>query len=496
MKKMKVVFLAVASLFALFIMYPYQYGPHVTEEVCMEEALRHVEALVAYAPRLAGSGTIDDDVIGGCLSASSYIADTLKRYGYIVEIQEFPITTFQITEYELLVDYDGDLSTPDQINLTDRAIPPVTSVASYDAVVPLHMVEAFAYESTPDEGIVLMYRNNEPAFSPNREKLFSISYEDYLILDQRKTEKSVLYVKFSSNRRDVKGYNIIGIRPGNTRTVLLCAHYDSVFTDGAIDNGSGVAALLECARILSSKQTTATLYFAFFDAEEIGLLGSAAFVEAYPLPQCVCINVDSIASGNVVRVGEIPRYADMWNPEFRTDYYVDRYVSSLASKVLGYSSQRLHLEDVGGISDFVSFSRVGIATTDVAAIDEEATKYPAISEEPSLESGIVWKKGDRTLYFHEDRFGKVIPYIHTGYDDIEHFDQEIFRKATQVVVEAAYQLGGYSDEDIWFFIFRFLGMAAALGCTLWYVKAVTDRGLEEEQGMRNEEENLINEQRT
>jgi hypothetical protein len=475
-KKMKFIFLTVACLFSLFILHPHQYGLPVSEEVCVEEALQYVEALADCAPRLAGSGTISDGVIGGCLSASAYIADTLRKYGYTVEIQEFPITTFQITEYELLVDFDGDLSTPDQINLTDRAIPPQSSVVSYDAVVPLQMVEASTYEGSPDEGIVLVYREHEPAFSSFQEKFFSISYQDYRFIDQGKTEKSVVYVKFSSDRKDVKGYNVIGTKPGNTRTVLLCAHYDSVFTDGAIDNGSGVAALLECARILSNKRTTATMYFAFFDAEEIGLLGSAAFVGAYPLSQCVCINVDSIASGDAVRVGEIPRYPDMWNPEFYTNYYVDQYVSSLATKVLGYTPQRWHLEDAGGISDFTSFTRAGIPATNIATIDEEALTYPAISKEPSSGSDIVWKRGDCTLYFHEERFGKAIPYIHTGYDNMEHFDQQIFRDATQVIVEAAYQLSCYSQEDMWFFIVSFLGMAAALGYAVWYMKMVADTG--------------------
>ncbi|MBU7024879.1 MAG: M28 family peptidase, partial [Theionarchaea archaeon] len=351
----------------------------------MEEALQHVEALADCAPRLAGSGTVSDGVIGGCFSASTYIADTLRRYGYTVEIQEFPITTFQITEYELLVDFDGDLSTPDQINLTDRVIPPQGVVASYDEVVPLHMVDASTYEESPDGGIVLVYREYEPAFSPFREKFFSISYQDSQSIDQKKTEKSVVCVKFSSDQKDVKGYNVIGTKPGNTRTVLLCAHYDAVFT-------------VECARILSDKQTTATLCFAFFDAEEIGLLGSAAFVKAYDLSQCVCINVDSIASGSAVRVGEIPRYTDIWNPEFHTNYYVDQYVSSLASKVLGYTPQRWHLEDVGGISDFVSFARAGIPATDIATLDEEALMYPTISKEPSSGSDISWKRGDCTLY--------------------------------------------------------------------------------------------------
>ncbi|MBU7014475.1 MAG: M20/M25/M40 family metallo-hydrolase [Theionarchaea archaeon] len=479
MRKIIPAFLAVAALFTLCILllYPHQSEFDVSEEVRVEAALKHLEALVACAPRLTGSGTTTDETIGGCTSASTYIADTLKGYGYTVEIQEFTISTSQITEYELLVDFDGDLSTPDQINLTDRAIPPMgIETDGYSQVAPLQLVEASAYEEPADEGVYLVYSEHEPAFSPYQETFFSISYQDYLLVNQERTEESVVYVNFSSYRKDVKGYNVIGIKPGSGRTVLLSAHYDSVFTDGVIDNGSGVAALLECARILSDKQTTATVYFAFFDAEEIGLLGSGAFVETHSLPHCVGINVDCIGSGNTVCVGETPRYPDMWNPELRTNYYIDQYVSSLASEVLGYTPQRLHLEDTGGVSDFVSFTEAGIPTTDITTVDEKNLLRPVISEVYTGESDFFKKRGGHTLYYHRKRFGKVVPYIHTGHDDLEHFDQQIFKDATQVVVKAAYQLSCYSQEDMWLLIVSFSGMAAALGYIVWYVKSVVDTG--------------------
>ena len=97
----------------------------VEDEVCVEKAYQHVEALVEYSPRLAGSGTAHDDVIGGSYSAALYLYETLKEYGYHVYIQEFLFTTYQITECELIVDFDGDFSTPDQLDLSDVIIPPL-----------------------------------------------------------------------------------------------------------------------------------------------------------------------------------------------------------------------------------------------------------------------------------------------------------------------------------------------------------------------------------
>lgn len=61
--------------------------------------------------------------------------------------------------------------------------------------------------------------------------------------------------------------------------MLLGAHYDSVpDTPGADDNGSAVAACLECAKHCREQAIGAAM-FVFFNREEDGLLGSTEFVE-------------------------------------------------------------------------------------------------------------------------------------------------------------------------------------------------------------------------
>ncbi|MBT3994885.1 MAG: M20/M25/M40 family metallo-hydrolase [Chloroflexi bacterium] len=82
------------------------------------------------------------------------------------------------------------------------------------------------------------------------------------------------------------GLNIIGtLNPDSTeRPVLIGAHYDTVAgSPGADDNASGVAAMLECARILVEAESSRKIVFAAFDAEELqspaeGLHGSTAYV--------------------------------------------------------------------------------------------------------------------------------------------------------------------------------------------------------------------------
>lgn len=76
--------------------------------------------------------------------------------------------------------------------------------------------------------------------------------------------------------------NVIAELPGSdpaAKAVLLVAHYDCVGAgEGAGDDGSGVASLLEMARALKAgPQLRRSVIFLFTDAEESGLLGVDAF---------------------------------------------------------------------------------------------------------------------------------------------------------------------------------------------------------------------------
>jgi len=70
--------------------------------------------------------------------------------------------------------------------------------------------------------------------------------------------------------------------------VVVAAHYD-VFYAAANDNGSGVAAVLEAARVLSAYSFDRTIRFVFFDLEEVGLIGSQRFVDAWPSEETLTV---------------------------------------------------------------------------------------------------------------------------------------------------------------------------------------------------------------
>jgi aminopeptidase YwaD len=101
------------------------------------------------------------------------------------------------------------------------------------------------------------------------------------------------------------GYNIIGtLRGKSDETIVLGGHYDSVSAGpGASDNASGTATLLELARVMGAKPPPKhTLVFSAFDAEELGLLGSRAYVNSLSNAQLSKIrgmlNFDMLGAGS------------------------------------------------------------------------------------------------------------------------------------------------------------------------------------------------------
>jgi len=89
--------------------------------------------------------------------------------------------------------------------------------------------------------------------------------------------------------RQVELTNVMAVLKGSdSREILLLAHYDSrvddnsdstSFAPGANDNGSGVACLLECIRVMAGIPLQATMRFLFLSGEEHGLLGAACMAD-------------------------------------------------------------------------------------------------------------------------------------------------------------------------------------------------------------------------
>lgn len=108
----------------------------------------------------------------------------------------------------------------------------------------------------------------------------------------------------------VRGVNVLAMVPGARtpeRYIVVSAHFDHVGTrdgniyNGADDNASGTAAVLQMAAHFQRHRPTHSIIFAFFDAEETGLAGARAFVAKPPVPLAniaANVNLDMVARGD------------------------------------------------------------------------------------------------------------------------------------------------------------------------------------------------------
>lgn len=131
--------------------------------------------------------------------------------------------------------------------------------------------------------------------------------------NQSEKQSASLTVSIKSTRATVN--NVLAYLPGKTdEYVIIGAHYDHLgrgnfdslapsqigqIHPGADDNASGTAGVLELARILAPQrgQLRRGILFASFAGEELGLLGSAAWVKdpTQPLDKAVAmLNMDMI----------------------------------------------------------------------------------------------------------------------------------------------------------------------------------------------------------
>ena len=168
--------------------------------------------------------------------------------------------------------------------------------------------------------------------------------------------------------------NVVGVLRGAiaaraTEAIVIGAHYDHLglggrfsrapqsvaeIHNGADDNASGTAAVVEMARVaaVNRRRFRRTVIFAAFAGEEIGLLGSTHYVAHPPIPlgaTTAMINLDMIGRANGrVMVGGADR-----NAEFR----------QLVDELRPLSPLRLDGFEQGyqeGASDDASFLRFGV----------------------------------------------------------------------------------------------------------------------------------------
>ena len=108
-------------------------------------------------------------------------------------------------------------------------------------------------------------------------------------------------IHFKLRQKESKSisHNLVATIKGSEKTeeiVCFTAHYDSVrFSTGAYDNGTGSVTILEVLHHFAKHQPKRTLKFIWCGSEEMGLLGSHAYVAAHKeelKDYKLCLNVD------------------------------------------------------------------------------------------------------------------------------------------------------------------------------------------------------------
>jgi Zn-dependent M28 family amino/carboxypeptidase len=117
----------------------------------------------------------------------------------------------------------------------------------------------------------------------------------------------VMRVFANTEREVLPTYNVLAERTGKNddNVVMAGAHLDSVLEGPGIqDNGSGSAALLEAAEQLANLKPQNTLRFAWWGAEESGLVGSTNYVNGLSDAElariALYLNFDMIGSPNYI----------------------------------------------------------------------------------------------------------------------------------------------------------------------------------------------------
>jgi Zn-dependent M28 family amino/carboxypeptidase len=200
------------------------------------------------------------------------------------------------------------------------------------------------------------------------------------------------------------GEHVVGVIPGGEKKeklIIFSAHYDHIGTtsslkafpfgtankrikgdsifNGANDDATGVAALLELARLFSQIKPAYTLMFVAFSGEELGMLGSADFNED--------LNPDSVEMNvNLEMLGRPDGSRPFIIEEEDKNVFLDLLNRNLSKTGLGYPKayfvrdpypeQKLFRR-----SDNYSFYKNGISSFTIMATDPFDTYYHSADDE-------------------------------------------------------------------------------------------------------------------
>jgi Zn-dependent M28 family amino/carboxypeptidase len=314
--------------------------------VTVEAVFAHLEALQDIADENGGNRALGTP---GYEASGAYIEQVLTAAGYTPERQTFLATSQVIDEYSItLLGTTQDLESADgdRLPMEGTTATPAEGIVGAELVAPATAtgcnadewggVDATGKVAVVSRGIcsftekdlaaaeagalaVLVYNNAEgplsgtlgeqqPEFIP---AVGITQAEGQAVVAALADGPQTVDLQLQETTTSVETFNIIAETSTgrDDNTVMLGAHLDSVPEGAGInDNGSGSAAILETAVQLAASGTLNNqVRFAWWGAEEVGLVGSTHYVEDLAandpdeLDQIATyLNFDMVASPNYV----------------------------------------------------------------------------------------------------------------------------------------------------------------------------------------------------
>ena len=202
----------------------------------------------------------------------------------------------------------------------------------------------------------------------------------------------------------VTSANIVAVKKGtSSQEILVGAHYDSSDAGpGADDNASGVAVMLEVAKLLMGAKTPYTIRFVAFGAEESGLLGSIAYLNQMSQDEIqnviVMVNLDSVVAGDIAYV------------------YSDEGQSAVRDWALEWAlGNGFDLQTIKNVS-LTYPDNNGIGSSDYAPFQAAGIPYVYFDS-------TNWNLGDKKGTTQVDaRYGETGVIRHTKHDTLDYLD--------------------------------------------------------------------------
>jgi len=212
------------------------------------------------------------------------------------------------------------------------------------------------------------------------------------------------------------GHNVVvGFGAGPPR-VVVGGHFDAARLDdgtlshGLVDNAAGVLVLLRVAETLRDAELQRGVHVVFFDMEELGLLGSRAYVEALdPAPDLVMVNVDIVGYGDTLLYGP-----GQLTPEHPLASHVHRVCARHAIACVGTARMPP--------SDDRSFQGAGIPAISLALL-------------PAEEAHRLWLvlNGDLSDTLRAALAPPILQTIHTDRDTADKLEPAALTRAARIV---------------------------------------------------------------